>query len=105
MQGFDIAGHDLDRRFRARRAAGLVSAETLSSLVAEYLQGLARDSAHSNRLFASNAKLKRRRGGQPGNENRRIHGYYAREARHLRDGIRAYEWLMQVLTADLEGHS
>ena len=103
MQGFDIVGHDLDRRFRARRAAGLVSVETLSSLVADYLQAFARDPRDSNRIFAS--KLKRRRGGQPGNENRRIHGYYSRDARHLRDGIRAYDWLMQVLSADLEGHS
>ena len=103
MQGFDIAGHDLDRRFRARRAAGLVSVESLSSLVAQYLQAFARDPRDSNRIFAS--KLKRRQGGQPGNVNRRIHGYYSRDAKHLRDGIRAFEWLMQVLKLDLEGQS
>ena len=103
MQHFDVVGHDLDRRFRARRAAGLVSADSLSSLLREYLQAFARDPRESNRLFAS--KLRRKRGGQPGNENRRIHGYYSRDAKQLGEGIRAFEWLMQVLTADLEGHS
>ena len=86
-----------------KSAAGLVSVETLSSLVADYLQAFARDPRDSNRIFAS--KLKRRRGGQPGNENRRIHGYYSRDAKHLYDGIRAFEWLMQVLRLDLEGQS
>ena len=103
MGGFDIVGHDLDRRFRARRAAGIVSVGTLSSLIAEFVQAVARDPRQSNRFFSS--KLKRKRGGQPGNENRRIHGYYSRDAKHLHDGIRAFEWLMRVLSADLEGQS
>ncbi len=94
MQGFDIVGHELDRRFRARRAAGLVSVDSLSSLVRQYVQAFARDPRESNRLFAS--KLKRRPGGQPGNENRRIHGYYSGDAKLLREGIRALEWLIRI---------
>ncbi|MEI9992866.1 MAG: hypothetical protein WDM86_22905 [Rhizomicrobium sp.] len=79
------------------------SPDSISSLVRQYVQAFERDPRESNRIFAS--KLKRRRGGQPGNENRRIHGYYSRDAKYLHDGIRAFEWLMRVLAADLEGHS
>lgn len=99
----DTIAHDLNRRFRARRTLGIVSAETISTLVREYVQAFARDPRHSNRDLGSN--VLRKRGGQPGNQNRRIHGLYSREATHLRDGVRAMEWLRRELALDRERRS
>jgi hypothetical protein len=103
LRKFDLLAHDLDARFRARRAAGIVSVESLSTLVRECVQAFARNPRDSNRILGS--KMLRKRGGQPGNRNRRIHGYYSGEARHLRDGVRAIEWLKRELGSDREGHS
>ncbi len=85
MQGLDVAGHELNRRFRARRAAQIVSREILSSLVAQYSQSTNPKSGELNCDFA----IPRGRGAPFGNRNRLAHGRHTSEIKQLRADVRA----------------
>lgn len=97
---FNTTANHLLRRFDARVAAGVVSRAGLSTLIGEFVQGLAGVSGHSNPKIALPPN---NRGGQYGNENRRIHGIYSgesltisRDARDLASAIAVCEKQMDL---------
>ena len=77
---------ELQRRLKGRRAAGIVTSESLSQLIDQYLQHVRGESGELNVDFA---RFSVRRGAPFGNQNRLTHGGRTREIE--RSGMAALE--------------
>jgi len=86
---------DLAHRLRARVAAGVVSKQILSRLIADYIQAVKANSGDWNCDFAMPPRA---RGAQLGNRNRLKHGRYARDMVELRATVRDHVKLTLELT-------
>ena len=78
---------DLARRLKGRRAAGLVTSESLSRLISQHLQQVQGESGELNVNFA---RFDARRGAPFGNQNRLTHGGRTQEMNELRADVRAH---------------
>lgn len=78
---------DLARRLKGRRRAGIVTSESLSLLISEYIQQVKGETGELNVDFA---RFSASRGAPFGNQNRLTHGRRTGEMKEFRADIRAH---------------
>lgn len=78
---------ELNRRLRARRAAGAVSTQSLSNVLAQYIQSVDPKTGELNVDFVGYPSPP---GAPIGNQNRLRHGRRTRELKALRTDVRTF---------------
>ena len=94
MRGSNAVADDFARRVRVRLEWGAVTPESLSSTLRQFIQAFNAESGDLNRQKPT---LRLKRGAQPGNENRRVHGFYARDAVRLHREVNMLARLMGLV--------